>query len=263
MILPSWTFIALKLLSVPVFIWIVSVVANRWGPSIGGVILGLPLTSGPLILFLAIEQGNGFASDAALGTLMGVISFGVSAIVYAWLLFRFSWYISLGGCCAAFFAVTALMNYLTAPPALAFIGVSAFLAIIWKLFPSGSVESAPHRLPKWEIPVRIIAATTLVMSITEGATILGPHLSGLLTPFPVYSTIIATFIQKSEGAGTCALFLRGIITGCFTSTVFLLLVASFIVSLGPLAIGLAVAAAAAMHSLLIYYVQRSYNHPLQ
>jgi hypothetical protein len=257
MIQGSWDLLFIKLVSVPALIWAVSVIAHRWGPSVGGLILGLPLTSGPVIFFLAVEQGSSFASGAALGTLLALISLSASCLVFSWLSFRSSWYSSLLGCCITYFAVTLLLNSVLVPIAIAFIAVAMFLIIVWKLFPSGTYENASRQPPRWEIPARMIAATLLVVLITEGAAVLGPHLSGLLTPFPVYATIMGVFIRKSDGAGACALFLRGVTTGCFTNSVFLFLIASFIVSLGLLHVfGLALIALLTMHSFLLYSTRK-------
>jgi len=236
----------------------VSTVGRRWGHSIGGLILGLPLTSGPVLFFLSLEQGNLFASAAALGTLMGLIPLATSCIAFSLLSFRVSWPTSLVACCITFFAVAFILNYVSAPLLLSFVGVLAFLAIIRKLFPSGTVERVSRKPPGWEIPARAIAATVLVLLITEGATMLGPHLSGLLTPFPVYATILGVFTLKFDGANACALFLRGIITGCFTTAVFLFLISSFIVQLGLfLVMTLAILAVLLMHSFLLYTFRRS------
>jgi len=42
----NWTYLLIKIVSVPVFILLVSIVGRKWGHSIGGLIVGLPLTSG-------------------------------------------------------------------------------------------------------------------------------------------------------------------------------------------------------------------------
>jgi len=249
----SWEFLAIKLVSVPTFIWMVSAVARKWGHSIGGLILGLPLTSGPVLFFLSLEQGNAFASGAALGTLMGLVPLTASCLVFSLLSFRADWRASIAGCCSTFFAVAFVLNYVSAPLLWSFLGVIVFLAIIRSLFHSERVERSSHKPPTWEIPARAIAATALVLLITEGATILGPHLSGLLTPFPIYATIISVFTLKFDGANACALFLRGVVTGCFTTAVFLLLVSSFIVPLGLISVmELAILVVLLMHSLLLY-----------
>ena len=108
MIESGFTFLVIKLVTVPVLIWTVSVAARRWGPSIGGLILGLPLTPGPVLLFLALEQGNLFASSAAKGTLLALIAYSTSCFVYSKSSFRLSLSTSLIASCVAYFAVALI-----------------------------------------------------------------------------------------------------------------------------------------------------------
>jgi len=256
--LQAWEFLAIKLVSVPIFILTISMVAHKWGPSVGGVVLGLPLTSGPVLFFLALEQGTSFAAASALGTLIGLISLSISCIVFSWLSFRLGWLACLIGCCLIFFTMTLVLNLVSFPSVLSLVGVVAFLVLICRIFPSGASGSISRESPRWEIPARMIAATGLVLLITGAASILGPHLSGLLTPFPVYAMVMGLFILKSEGPDVSALFLRGVIMGCFTSSVFLFLIASFIASLGLIAVfWLAVVVVITMHSVLLYFVNRN------
>ena len=45
--------IALKLVLTPLLIGMASVAGRRWGPVVSGWLIGLPLTSAPVVLFLA------------------------------------------------------------------------------------------------------------------------------------------------------------------------------------------------------------------
>ncbi|HKM49652.1 MAG TPA: hypothetical protein VJZ75_00580, partial [Candidatus Bathyarchaeia archaeon] len=118
MIESTWTILAIKLVSVPILIWTVSSVARRWGPSVGGLLLGLPLTSGPVLFFLTLEQGTSFVSVAAQGTLMGLISLSIACLVYSKLSFRTGWLASMVGSGIAYFAVSLSLNFLSANLAL-------------------------------------------------------------------------------------------------------------------------------------------------
>jgi len=258
MIESTWVILAIKLVSVPIFIWAVSSVARRWGPSAGGLLLGLPLTSGPVLFFLTLEQGLKFVSAAAQGTLMGLISLSTSCLVYSRLSFRRGWIASMVGSGIAYFAVSLFLDFISVNLVLTFIVVVAFLLMIWRLMPSGAAVHVPRKTPNWEILARVIAATVLVLLITEGATFLGPHLSGLLTPYPIYATILGVFIHKFEGADACALFLRGVVVGVFTAAVFAFLVAFFIVQLGLLrTMSLALLAVLIMQGILFYTFKRN------
>ena len=51
-----------KLLLTPLLIGLVSLAGRRWGPGVSGWLVGLPLTSAPVSLFLTLEQGRALKS---------------------------------------------------------------------------------------------------------------------------------------------------------------------------------------------------------
>ena len=53
----------LKLLVIPGFLLLISLAGKRWGPSVAGWLSGLPVVVGPILFFLAIEQGQLFAAQ--------------------------------------------------------------------------------------------------------------------------------------------------------------------------------------------------------
>src|SRR5205807_3346692 len=94
----------LKFLVTPLFILIVTLIGRRWGTLVSGLLVGLPLTSAPVSLFLAIEQGTTFASRAALGTMTGTISYAVFCLKKKKLYLELPWPICLLSVWAVFFA---------------------------------------------------------------------------------------------------------------------------------------------------------------
>jgi hypothetical protein len=52
----------LKLCLTPILIGGVSLAARRWDPSVGGWLVAMPLTSGPVALYIALDHGNAFAA---------------------------------------------------------------------------------------------------------------------------------------------------------------------------------------------------------
>ena len=59
----------LKLVATPALVGLAGWASRRWGPAVGGWFAGVPITSGPISLFLALQYGPEFAAGAALGTL--------------------------------------------------------------------------------------------------------------------------------------------------------------------------------------------------
>jgi hypothetical protein len=197
-------------------------------------LIGLPLTSGPVAFFLALEQGSLFASEASRGIMMGIISVLVFCVVYSRLAINFNLLPSTFGGFISYFVCTYLLDTVNPPLLLAFVSVIGFWLFSLELMPkvdsdrprSGSASS------QWEIPLRMITATTLVLVITGVAQTLGPHLTGLLTPFPIYATILAIFTHRLEGGTEAVKLLRGLVAGLFTFTVFFLVISSTILPWG-------------------------------
>src|SRR2546422_11564383 len=76
--------LVLKLIVTPALIGAATMAGRRWGPAIAGWLVGLPFTSGPVALFLALDHGAGFAAGAAAGMLAGTISQAALALAYGW-----------------------------------------------------------------------------------------------------------------------------------------------------------------------------------
>lgn len=75
--------IAAKLIATLTTVLALAALAERVSPRIAGVLAGFPLGTGIALVFIAIEQGPGFASAAAPGTLLGFIAAQVLAALYA------------------------------------------------------------------------------------------------------------------------------------------------------------------------------------
>jgi len=228
----DWFTFLLKLLLVPIFIAAVSVAGRRWGPTISGWLIGLPFTSGPVAFFLALEQGNVFAYRASEGIMLGIVSVFAFSLVYGRLALAHGWLPSVSAGLAAFFVSTLLLDALTVSLFAEFALALVVLVVVALLMPHvGSDRVSPWRT-RWELPGRIIAATALVVLITGIAPFLGPQLTGLLSPFPIYASTLAVFTHRSQGGEEAAKLLRGLVVGSFTFIMFFLVLSATIVPWG-------------------------------
>lgn len=75
--------VPLKVTLTPFLIAVASMAQRRWGGAIGGLVAGLPLTSAPVSVFLAVEHGPAFAARAAIGTLLGISAMSAFCACYA------------------------------------------------------------------------------------------------------------------------------------------------------------------------------------
>lgn len=203
--------LALKLTLVPLLLIAVTLLERRFGPRVAGLTAGLPLTSGPISLLLALEQGPFFARSAAAGTVAGLSAVCAFCAAYALCAGPASWLGSLAIAFAIFAAASLVLSWL-APGlwlATAFALASVLLALA--LMPVTRVQRAGARPPAWDLPARVAAATTLALLLTEGAGALGPQITGLLSPFPLFAGVLAAFTHAQNGPASVRLLLRGVI----------------------------------------------------
>ncbi len=125
--------LALKLILTPLFVGGATLVARRFGPRVAGWLVGLPLTSGPVAFYLALEQGTGFAARAAQATLLGQISFATFCLTYRWLSPRFGWLGCWLGSWSAFFILTFVLQQVSLPLPMVFISVVGVLLLTLRL----------------------------------------------------------------------------------------------------------------------------------
>jgi hypothetical protein len=235
MIVSAGGMLFLKLLLTPLLIGLISLAERRWGATVGGWLVGLPLTSAPVTLFIALELGTTFASHMAVGILLGLISQAVFCAAYAWLSFRANWAVSWLIGWGAFGASTFVFQQISAPLSvpLVFLGVTGALALVLFLWPQRSGQEAPSQElqgPAWAAVVvgRMGVATGMVLLLTSIATLLGPQLSGLLSPLPIFSTVFAVFAHKLQGGRPARQVLHGVIVSSFACAAFFLVVAACI-----------------------------------
>src|SRR5262245_56425800 len=168
--------LAVKVVVTPVLIGGASLAGRRFGHHVGGWLVALPMTSGPVAFFLAVDQGASFAAGAAVGMLAATLSQVAFALSYGWA--------ARGGATQAFFAgatafaaATIVLSFLHWPATATFVLVLAGLGVGYVVTRRRTPEwpSEPAQLPRWDIPVRMLAATAVVVIITTLAPELGPH----------------------------------------------------------------------------------------
>lgn len=245
--------LALKLVLTPALIAAATLVGRRFGPSISGWLVGLPFTSGPVSLFLALEQGTTFAAAAAAGSIAGVAASAVFAVAYAAMARRFGWPASLAVASLAFSVAVVGLHAMPLGSDLPFPllalyagGVTAAILGIRLIPPPGALEQAPEP-PRWDLPLRMVVATGLVIVITSAAPLLGPQLSGLLTTYPVYAGVLAVFAHAQRGGAAATQVVRGLCYGIIAFATFFLAIGALVDRAGILA----AFAAAAVSALLV------------
>ncbi len=223
---------AFKLTLVPFFILALSLAGRRFGTAVSGWLVALPVVAGPIVFFIGMEQGESFAAGAARATIAGLASLAVYSLVYCRVALRWGWVPSLFAGWAGFFLSTYLLSRLPLelPYAIA-LALSALVGV-HLLLPSIPSEASPPATTAREIAARMAAAVGMVLFMTALARPLGPHLAGLLVPFPVAATVLTVFTHRYHGGASAIRLLRGLVAGLWTMGVFFLVVAGTVERLG-------------------------------
>lgn len=234
-----------KLAATPLLVLAATGLQRRYGGSIGGLFTGLPVTSAPLSLFLALEHGAGFAARAAVGTLLGLIAMAGFCAAYARSARRVPWAASLavaGAVSASLFAALArLPRQPLLAAALVFPALLGLALLIGRARPG---VAPPH--PWWDLPARMGFSLAAVLGITAAAAHLGPTWSGMLATLPVLSAIMGGFTHRHAGPEAARALLRGIVVGSLGAAAF-----NLIVAFGVVRVGIAPAYVAAIAAALL------------
>jgi hypothetical protein len=216
--------LALKLLLAPAFVVAASLVGRRFGSRVGGIVGGLPVVAGPILLVLALTHDRAFAAEATAASVLGLVSLAAFVVVYAAVVRRVAWPVALGAATATFLGGTAVLSLLDVGPwpalAAAYVALAVALVVVPRPRP-GAV--AGGRRPAWDLPMRAVVAAAMVVTLTAVSGGLGPELSGLLSPFPIITSILAAFTQAQRGPEATLTLLRGMLAGfyVYATVVFL------------------------------------------
>ena len=253
--------IVIKIIAVPLLLWLVSLVVRRWGEFAGALVSGLPLVSGPVSLIITLEQGVEFASGMAYSALPGICACIFFGVIYSWLACRFRWQVTLLLTLVFYFGFAALLCMM--PRSLPLFSVLALAAplIGLRILP----KPRSHHLKGWKAPTSHKGPPWMQMGVgmaamigeTEGAAWLGPQWSGILIFFPVISGVVELFAHIENGSEAVIRVFRGNFTGFTGATAFALTVAWCVTSLPVwLTYSLATGAAMGSSALVAHFVKR-------
>lgn len=242
--------LALKLVLVPGFLLLVSVAGRLWGPTVAGRLAGLPLLTGPILFFLALEQGADFTARAASAALSAVVASQCSTVAYAHAAQRVRWPLALAASLSIWFLGALLLSTLPSSTPLALALALCSLAVAPRLFPKVVLPPVTVRQSKMELASRMVAGALLTLGVTWAGSVVGERWTGLLAVFPLLSSVLAVFSHRTFGAAYASVILRGLATGMYSFAAFCVAL-SLALPVAGTALGFVIAVAG---SLLVQWV---------
>jgi hypothetical protein len=222
----------LKLTLTPVLVALVSLAARRFGPTIGGIMMGLPWMTGPVLFFLGLEHGEAYLAESARGALLAVPAIGAYSWAYAAVARHAGWLPSLAAGIVAFTVTGALLGGVSASATVVALLAMVALLATRRLIATPRVPLAGLSLPWWDIPARMVATAVLVGAIAVVSGYVGPTLVGIVSSYPVIMTVVTTFTHHRWGVDAVLALLRGIMLSLIGFVVFFWLVAMLAAPIG-------------------------------
>jgi hypothetical protein len=223
-----------KLTLAPALVVGSSLAGRRWGHQVSGLLVALPLVAGPILLITELEHGSRFAARAASASLLGLVALACFVVVFARVARERGWPAGVAAGWLAFVAVALAFSATSIPAGVGLALAAGAFALAPALLPADPHEADRPlaALPAWDLPARAIATALLVLGLTGAAAGLGPALTGVLTPFPVSTSVLAAFVLALEGPAPADALLRGFLRGAFGFAAFCFLVAVLVMPLG-------------------------------
>jgi len=241
------------------FLLAATITAERAGPLVGGLVATLPISAGPVYIFLALDHDAHFIAQSALGSLVTNSFNVVFALTYALLAQKRNLLVSLAGAFAAWVALIwvsgAVVWTLAAAVMLniVILGFSFWLSAPLRHAPMPRVQTRWYDLILRAAMVALLVGTVVTLSFR-----IGPTASGNLAVFPIVLTSIMIILHhRVGGPATAAVMANAVIgLGGFAIAVIVLnLTADRLGS--PLALSLTLAVSLGCNWLLYFVRQRS------
>ncbi|MEW1782676.1 hypothetical protein AB0305_10785 [Arthrobacter sp. NPDC080086] len=215
--------LALKLTLVPLFLLVVSMSGNWWGPSIAGWLAGLPVVAGPILFFLVLAHGPNFGARAATLSLSAILASEAFNFAYAWTCRSRSWQEALAVGLIMWFIAACGLSMLPNSPIWAVIAAFAAVCFGQSFLPRCSEASATAPLTRSDLIGRMFAGAVLTLLVTSISDWAGPAWSGLLAVFPLLGIVLSVSSHRAHGPAFAISLLRGMVLGRFSFAAFCLL----------------------------------------
>ncbi|MFZ0066944.1 MAG: hypothetical protein WAK90_12315 [Pseudolabrys sp.] len=201
-----------------------TVTAERVGPLLAGLVATLPISAGPVYVFLALDHDAHFIAQGALGSLVINAVNVIFAVTYARLAQTQSRTVSIGAALLVWLVLAIVVHSVTwnFTPA-AIMNIVVFAICLVAVRPLRHVRVKGFH-PRWtDLALRAGLVALLVGIVVTFSFQLGPAGSGMLAVFPVVLLSIMFILHNRVGGPASAAVMANAVLGlvgfAFTCTV--------------------------------------------
>ena len=252
-----WIWVALKMAITALFVSVATIVAEKLGPAVGGLVATLPVSAGPVYVFLALDHDAAFISASALTSLALNAATAIYVTVYVLLAQRHGIWVSVPLALATWFAAALVFGpvHWTAWTALV-LNLVVFVLCFFIVERYGRVRMPPTKRTWYDFMIRAGMVALQVGVVVTLSSHIGAAGSGILAVFPVIYTSIMVILHSRVGGRATAAVLANAIRGLAGFGIALLtlhLTAVPVGSGGALLVALSVSVA---WNVAVYMLQR-------
>jgi hypothetical protein len=195
-------------------------IARLFGRRIAGLLAGLPTVTGPALVWLALDHGARYATDAAVGSIAACALCAVFALAYERASRR-------AGAVTAL-AVAIIASLVSAPP-LHWLGGALLPALlvaaivspaVQAALPKGSSNATQRTRPNGEVLTTALASGAVTSLVAVCATSVGPFWTGVLASPPLVAAAVVMQQHRTAGHAAVCGFLHGYVGGLLGRAAF-------------------------------------------
>lgn len=246
-----------------------SFVAEKISVRLAGLLSGYPIGTAIILHFYGLEYGAGFAAEAALFNLCGLLASLCFAYTYYRAAQRTASLFATSALALAGYLLPALVVSQTQPSRASALLTAVLATTLFCVLLRGQRKQQEQAAKAWSMRLvawRLFFTAALVLAVTECADVVGTGWAGLFSAFPVALYPLVFLLHKGHGPATARVILANFPYGLWSVIAYSLTVSLLYpvygVILGTL-LGFAVAtivlAATSISPLLFYRKQPGQN----
>ena len=205
--------LAAKAAAAAIIVVAASRATERAGPALGAMIATLPVSAGPVFVFLAIDHGALFVSEAARTSVASSAATAAFVGAHALAAQRLTMPASLGLATLAWFAaafVLQLHDWTFVQACLLYTGVLGLAIRGLRRF-AVAIDAPPVPRARFDLALRALLVSAVVVATTFASHALGPAAAGILATYPVVFTCLVVILQpRCGGRFTASVLVNGL-----------------------------------------------------
>lgn len=193
--------LAAKILTAGFIVALASRATERAGPMLGSLVATLPVSTGPVYVFLAMDHGAAFIADCARISVAGSIAMLAFIWGHAYASRRFATAGSLAAATLAWFAGAWLLQLrewsFVEACALYAAGFTLSIFGLRRFTRSGQPPAAPRA--RFDLLLRVCLVAAVVIATSIASRVSGPAVTGVIATYPVVFTSLIVILQPRWG----------------------------------------------------------------